>query len=71
MRKVAIWCCVLGLFVTCQANASSGPDPNYTLKVGSGECLGGETLVIVTHQPQVMQSFNHVTDLSCLSGKSS
>ncbi len=30
---------------------------------------GGETLVLVTHQPQVMQSFKDVTDLSCLSGK--
>jgi len=32
-------------------------------------CLeGGETLVVVTHQPQVMRSFKDVTDLSCLSG---
>jgi len=30
---------------------------------------GGETLVLVSHQPQVMQSFKDVTDLSCLSGK--
>jgi len=30
---------------------------------------GGETLVLVTHQPPVMQSFKDVTDLSCLSGK--
>ncbi len=30
---------------------------------------GGETLVVVTHQPQVMQSFKDVTDLSCLSGR--
>jgi ABC-type lipoprotein export system ATPase subunit len=29
---------------------------------------GGETLVLVTHQPQVMQAFQEVTDLSCLSG---
>jgi putative ABC transport system ATP-binding protein len=29
----------------------------------------GATLVCVTHQPQVMQSFKDVTDLSCLSGK--
>ena len=32
---------------------------------------GGETLIIVTHQPQVMQSFKDVIDLTCLSGKSS
>ena len=29
----------------------------------------GTTLLCVTHQPQVMQSFKDVTDLSCLSGK--
>jgi putative ABC transport system ATP-binding protein len=32
---------------------------------------GGETLVLVTHQPQVMQAFKDVTDLSCLSSRSS
>jgi ABC-type lipoprotein export system ATPase subunit len=31
----------------------------------------GTTLLCVTHQPQVMQSFKDVTDLTCLSGKSS
>ena len=29
----------------------------------------GTTLLCVTHQPQVMQSFKEVTDLSCLSGR--
>jgi len=29
----------------------------------------GTTLLCVTHQPQVMQSFKDVTDLSCLSGR--
>ena len=29
----------------------------------------GTTLLCVTHQPQVMQSFKDVTDLACLSGK--
>ena len=29
---------------------------------------GGETLVLVTHQPQVMQSFPKVMDLACISG---
>jgi putative ABC transport system ATP-binding protein len=39
------------------------------LKEVCGE--NGTTLVCVTHQPQVMQSFKDVTDLTCLSGKSS
>ena len=30
---------------------------------------GGETLVLVTHQPQVMESFPKVTDLACISGR--
>jgi putative ABC transport system ATP-binding protein len=29
----------------------------------------GTTLLCVTHQPQVMQSFKDVTDLSCLSSR--
>jgi len=37
------------------------------LKEVCGE--NGTTLLCVTHQPQVMQSFKDVTDLSCLSGK--
>ena len=32
---------------------------------------GGETLILVTHQPAVMQSFKDVYDLTCLSGPSS
>ena len=39
------------------------------LKEVCGE--NGTTLLCVTHQPQVMQSFKDVTDLSCLSGRSS
>jgi len=39
------------------------------LKEVCGE--NGTTLLCVTHQPQVMQSFKDVTDLTCLSGKSS
>ena len=37
------------------------------LKEVCGE--NGTTLLCVTHQPQVMQSFKDVSDLSCLSGK--
>jgi putative ABC transport system ATP-binding protein len=37
------------------------------LKEVCGE--NGTTLLCVTHQPQVMQSFKDVTDLSCLSGR--
>jgi putative ABC transport system ATP-binding protein len=37
------------------------------LKEMCGE--NGTTLLCVTHQPQVMQSFKDVTDLTCLSGK--
>ena len=37
------------------------------LKEVCGE--NGTTLLCVTHQPQVMQSFKDVTDLTCLSGK--
>ena len=37
------------------------------LKEVCGE--NGTTLLCVTHQPQVMQSFKDVTDLSCLSGQ--
>ena len=56
-------------------------EPTGNLDPGTGETIikllkeicgeGGETLVIVSHQPQVMQSFKDVTDLTCLSGKSS
>jgi putative ABC transport system ATP-binding protein len=52
-------------------------EPTGNLDPGTGESIiallkevcreGGETLVVVTHQPPVMQSFKDVTDLSRLS----
>jgi putative ABC transport system ATP-binding protein len=54
-------------------------EPTGNLDPGTGASIvdllkevcreSGGTLLLVTHQPQVMQSFKDVVDLSCLSGK--
>ncbi|HEX7899320.1 MAG TPA: ABC transporter ATP-binding protein [Planctomycetota bacterium] len=56
-------------------------EPTGNLDPATGESIvdllkavcaeGGETLVIVTHQPAVMKSFKDLYDLTCLSGPSS
>jgi putative ABC transport system ATP-binding protein len=56
-------------------------EPTGNLDPATGESIvdllkavcreGGETLVLVTHQPAVMKSFKDVFDLTCLSGPSS
>ena len=56
-------------------------EPTGNLDPATGESIvqllkdvcreGGETLVLVTHQPAVMKSFKDTYDLSCLSGPSS